>query len=120
MSRPLVGAAAAVFPATGAPGEAATLEETGAFIAAYEEARGAPWDDDQRQVTGAAGLWARAFNAKKAALRADGGPVLRHLKIEAVDRLRLAGAYKGERCYVDNALAGSDSLPGPSFLGEST
>jgi hypothetical protein len=88
----LVGAAAAAFPATGTPGEAATLEETGAFIAAYEEVRGAPWDDDQRQVSWAAGLWVSAFNAKKAALQADSGPVLRHLKTEAVDRLRLAGA----------------------------
>ncbi len=58
--------------------------------------RGAPWDDDQRQVSWAAGLWVRALNAKKAALQADRGPVLRRLEIEAVDRLRLAGAWLGQ------------------------
>jgi hypothetical protein len=30
-------------PATGAPGEAATVEQTDQFLAAYEQARGRPW-----------------------------------------------------------------------------
>jgi hypothetical protein len=35
--------AAAVWPAAGGPGEAATVEQTEAFLAAYERARGRPW-----------------------------------------------------------------------------
>jgi hypothetical protein len=88
----IVGAAAAVFPATGAPDEAASLEETEAFQAAYAGARGRPWSEDERQVCWAAGLWVRAFNARKEAVDGPDGPVQRRLFGEAEQRLTLASA----------------------------
>ena len=85
------GAASAVFCATGAPGDAATIDESEAFLAAYERARGRAWTADERQVCWAAGLWGRAFNARKMA-EAGGGPELDVLRGEAPERLRRAGA----------------------------
>jgi hypothetical protein len=61
-------------------------------LSAYEQARGQPWSVDERQVCWAAGLWIRAYNAKKAALVGDGGALLERLSSEAAVRLRLAGA----------------------------
>lgn len=93
-SRPeavIVGAAAAVFTATGAPLTEATIEETYVFLSAYEQARGQPWSSEERQVCWAAGLWVRAFNAKKEAVSGTGAPVLERLASEATERLRLAG-----------------------------
>ena len=93
-SRPeavIVGAAAAVFTATGAPLTEATLEETQAFLTAYEQARGQPWSSEERQVCWAAGLWVRAFNAKKEAVSGTGASILERLASEARERLRRAG-----------------------------
>jgi aminoglycoside phosphotransferase (APT) family kinase protein len=61
----IVGLAAAVFPAMGGPGEEATVDETAAFLAAYEEARGRRFSVEERQQAWMAGLWVRAFDAKK-------------------------------------------------------
>jgi Ser/Thr protein kinase RdoA (MazF antagonist) len=94
VSRPeaaIAGVAAAVCPAFGGPGTA-TLEESEAFLQAYEQARGRPWSADERQVCWAAGLWVRAYNAKKATLEGDSGALLGRLAGEAAERLRLAGA----------------------------
>ena len=94
VSRPeaaIAGVAAAVVPAFGGPG-AATLEDTDAFLRAYEQARGQPWSVDERQVCWAAGLWIRAYNAKKATLAGDEEALLGRLAREAQERLRLAGA----------------------------
>jgi hypothetical protein len=88
----LAGAAAAMFTATGAPLTEATIDQTAAFLAAYEQARGRPWREGDRQVCWAAGLWVRAFNAKKATLDRDGKPVVDRLASEAPERLRRAGA----------------------------
>ena len=60
----LAGAAAAVFPASGEAG-AATVEETAAFLDAYCEARGLTWSRWETAAAWAAGVWVRAFNAKK-------------------------------------------------------
>jgi hypothetical protein len=60
----VAGLAAAVYPANGA-GTEATVEESEDFLAAYEEARGSAFSDDDRQVAWAAGLWNRSFDAKK-------------------------------------------------------
>lgn len=87
----LAGAAAAVFPATGVPLTEATVAETAAFLAAYEGARGRAWDADERQICWAAGLWVRAFNAKKAAVSGEDRATLARLAAEAGERLRLAG-----------------------------
>lgn len=79
----IVGAAAAVIPASGAPAEAASLEQTDAFLTAYGAARGRPWSGDERQVSWAAGLWVRAFNARKEAVDLQDGPVQQRLIPEA-------------------------------------
>jgi hypothetical protein len=86
----IVGLAAAVWPAAGAPGEAATVEQTGDFIAGYQRAAERPWTEPEVQDAWAAGLWVRLFNAKKDA--ADGGgPQLDRLAHEVDERLAGAG-----------------------------
>jgi Ser/Thr protein kinase RdoA (MazF antagonist) len=86
----VAGLAAAVWPAAGAPGQAATVEQTGQFLAAYEQARGRPWTAGERQACWAAGLWVRAFNAKKQRM-AGGGPDLDRLAAELPERAGRAG-----------------------------
>jgi hypothetical protein len=86
----VAGLAAAVWPAAGAPGEAATVEQTERFLAAYERARGRAWTPAERQAGWAAGLWVRAFNAKKQRL-AGGGPHLDRLAPEIPERAARAG-----------------------------
>jgi hypothetical protein len=86
----VAGLAAAVWPAAGAPGEAATVEQTWLFLAAYEQARGRPWTAGERQACWAAGLWVRAFNAKKERM-AGGGPHLDRLAAEVAERAARAG-----------------------------
>jgi hypothetical protein len=85
----IVGLAAAVWPATGAPGEAATVAQSAEFIASYQQAAGRQWTSPEIQDAWAAGLWVRLFNAKKDA--ADGGgPQLDRLAGEIQERLTLA------------------------------
>lgn len=81
----MAGLAAAVWPATGAPGEAATVEQTDQFLAAYEQARGRPWTPAERQACWAAGLSVWAFNAKKQHM-AGGVPDLDRLAAEVPER----------------------------------
>jgi hypothetical protein len=87
----IAGVAAAVCPAFGGPGTA-TVEESEAFLQAYEEMRGQPWSVDEWQIGWAAGLWIRAYNAKKATLEGNSGALLERLASEATERLCLAGA----------------------------
>jgi hypothetical protein len=85
----IVGLAAAVWPAAGAPGEAATVAQSAQFIASYQRAADRQWAEGEAQDAWAAGLWVRLFNAKKDA--ADGGgPQLDRLAGEIGDRLALA------------------------------
>jgi hypothetical protein len=85
----IVGLAAAVWPATGAPGEAASISQTQDFIVSYQSASGRPWSQSEVQDAWAAGLWVRLFNARKDA--ADGGgPQLDRLEGEVHERLALA------------------------------
>ncbi|WP_246652931.1 phosphotransferase [Nonomuraea guangzhouensis] len=86
----IAGAAAAVFTETGEPFETATIDETGRFLAVY--GGGAGWGTEEHEIAWAAGLWVRAFNAKKASLTAGGARVLDRLAHEAKTRLRRAGA----------------------------
>lgn len=88
----IAGAAAAVFPVSGGLMHAASLEETTAFLAAYERARGRPFDADEREAAWAAGLWVRAFNAKKTAVAGREPELVATFRDEAAARLRLAGA----------------------------
>lgn len=86
----IAGQAAAVWPGTGLPGEVSTLQQTEHFLAAYERASGHSWTDRDIRAAWAAGLWTRAFDAKKASLvGADPGAVL--TRAEALERCRLAG-----------------------------
>jgi hypothetical protein len=90
----IAGAASAVYTATGAPNTSATVQQTAAFIAAYEVARGSIWTDEERELAWAAGLWVRVFNAKKATLRPGGhvpSPSRLRLEQEVGERLRGAG-----------------------------
>ena len=85
----IVGLAAAVWPAAGAPGEAATVAQSAEFIAAYQRAADRQWSEQEIQNAWAAGLWVRLFNAKKDAAN-GGGPQLDRLADEVGERLALA------------------------------
>ena len=87
----VAGLASAVFTATGKPG-GASLAETTAFLTAYAEARGRPWAPAEQEACWAAGLWIRAFNAKKDSLRYASDPGTEQLREEVHERLRRAGA----------------------------
>lgn len=91
----IAGAAAAVFPADRLPLSDATVAESEAFLVAYAAARGRPWSDEERQLAWAAGLWVRAFNAKKAFVRDPDSLVAHHLKEEIATRQGLAGMAPG-------------------------
>ena len=71
----MAGLASAVWPAAGGPDEAA---------------RGRPWTASEGQACWAAGLWVRAFNAKKERMD-GGGPQLDRLAEEAPERSARAG-----------------------------
>jgi hypothetical protein len=86
----IAGQAAAVWPAAGGPGEAASIDQTEQFLSTYEQVRGRPWTPAEREACWAAGLWVRAFNAKKDAV-VGGGPQLDRLSYEAAQRARDAG-----------------------------
>jgi Ser/Thr protein kinase RdoA (MazF antagonist) len=83
----VVGLAASVWPC-GARPRAATVDESRAFIEAYQRAADRRWSTDETEASWAAGLWVYAFNAKKASL--DGVAWLD--PDEAQQRLALAGA----------------------------
>jgi hypothetical protein len=85
----IVGLAAAVWPAAGAPGEAATVAQSQEFIASYQLAAGRQWTGREVQDAWAAGLWVRLFNARKDAA-GGGGPQLDRLAGEISERLALA------------------------------
>ena len=84
-SEPVIaGLAAAVYPANGA-GTEATVEESEAFLDAYQDARG-PFNDYELAQAWAAGLWNRSFDAKKQ-LATEGEPKSL-TEAEAVERRR--------------------------------
>jgi len=86
----IAGQAAAVWPGTGLPGEVASLAQSEQFLTAYEGASGQSWTDRDVQAAWAAGLWTRAFDAKKASL-VGADPAAALTKSEAKERSRLAG-----------------------------
>jgi hypothetical protein len=51
----IAGQAAAVWPAAGGPGEAASIDQTEQFLSAYEQARSQPWTPAEREARWAAG-----------------------------------------------------------------
>jgi len=86
----VAGLASAVWPAAGGPEEAASVEQSEQFLDAYAQARGRRWTPAERRACWAAGLWVRAFNAKKQRL-GGGGPQLDRLAGEAPERAARAG-----------------------------
>ncbi len=84
----LVGLASAVYPAN-EPGTEATVEESEAFLDAYESARGRAFTDDEREQAWAAGLWNRSFDAKEQF--AIDGASKSFTESEATERQRRAG-----------------------------
>jgi len=83
-----------VFTATGA-NTSANLDQSEAFLIAYEQSRVLAWTDEERELAWAAGLWVRVFNAKKATLRPGGetpSPSRLTLEQEFPERLHRAGA----------------------------
>jgi hypothetical protein len=84
-SEPVIaGLAAAVYPTTCA-GTEATIEESEAFLDAYQEVRGS-FSEDEVADAWAAGLWNRSFDAKKQ-LVSEGKPKSL-TETEAVERQR--------------------------------
>lgn len=79
----IAGMAAAIYPAL------ATVTETRDFLDAYAAARGRPFSAGELQRCWAAGVWTRAFDAKKQ--HAAGQPVNCLTEDEARQRLHLAG-----------------------------
>ena len=85
----IAGLAAAVFPATGRQGEEATVDETASFLEAYQHSRGRAFSAREVQEAWAAGLWVRAFDAKKQF--ATTGMIHALGEREAIERRRHAG-----------------------------
>ena len=81
---------AAVWPGTGQAGEVATVQQTEEFLIAYQHTSGRHWTDQDFQAAWAAGLWTRAFDAKKASL-IGANPDAALTRAEAHERLRLSG-----------------------------
>ena len=84
----IVGLAAGVWPAGGDAGHAATVAQSADFIASYQVAAGAQWNEQDIQHAWAASLWVRLFNAKKDVGSGD-FPELDRLAGEIDERLSL-------------------------------
>lgn len=83
----IVGAAAAVFARSGDI-SAATVEESDAFLDAYQRERGRPFTKVELGAAWAAGLWVLAFDTKENAVNRRGNP--ESFADEAWERLRRA------------------------------
>jgi hypothetical protein len=85
----IAGLAAASFLGIDGPPMMASVEDSAAFLDAYQQARGCRWTSADYAACWAAGLWQRAIDAKAQSLDSDPEQILsRH---EARARLRLAG-----------------------------
>jgi hypothetical protein len=71
----------------------AGVEDSAAFLDAYQRARGRRWTAADHAACWAAGLWQRAFDAKVRSIDGDPGQILP--RPEARARLRLAGLDPG-------------------------
>lgn len=86
----IVGFASAVWTKQSKPEDVATVEQSAAFIDAYERAVGVRWTPPDRQAAWAAGLWVRLFDARMEAASGDGRSLDR-LSGEIAQRLERAG-----------------------------
>jgi hypothetical protein len=89
----IAGLAAASFLGIEGPARMASVEDSAAFLDAYQRARGRRWTPGDNAACWAAGLWQRAFDAKTRSL--DGDPEQILTRLEAAARLRLAGLDPG-------------------------
>ena len=89
----IAGLAAASFLGLDGPPPLASVEDSAAFLDAYQRARGRRWTSADYAACWAAGLWQRAFDAKTRSL--DGDPEQILTRHEAQARLRLAGLDPG-------------------------
>ena len=85
----IAGLAAASFLGIDDPTAMANVEQSAAFLDAYQQARGRGWTRGDYAACWAAGLWQRAFDAKARSL--DGDPEQILTRHDARARLRLAG-----------------------------
>jgi hypothetical protein len=69
--------------------ELATVEDTERFLVAYCQARGREFSAGELQLSWAAGVWTRAYDAKYQ--HAAGQPITSLSKNEARERLRRSG-----------------------------
>jgi len=67
----VAGVCSAMFTATGEPHTEASIDESARFLDAYQAAREWRWSDAELRLAWGAGLWVRAFNAKKSQARGD-------------------------------------------------
>jgi hypothetical protein len=89
----IAGLAAASFLGIDDSARLAAVEDSAAFLDAYQHARGRRWTSQDYAACWAAGLWQRAFDAKTRSL--DGDPEQILTRHEAGARLRLAGLDPG-------------------------
>ncbi|HEX5402577.1 MAG TPA: phosphotransferase [Pseudonocardiaceae bacterium] len=87
----LVGAAGAVFPKLG-PALLPPIESTEAFLAAYQDARGRSFTDEEQEIAWAASLWPTAHDVRWEALHGYTAVSGRALWTQAAERLRRANA----------------------------
>jgi phosphotransferase family enzyme len=85
----IAGLAAASFLGIEDPATMASVQDSAAFLDAYQQALGRRWTSQDYAACWAAGLWQRAFDAKTRSL--DGDPEQILTRHEAGARLRLAG-----------------------------
>jgi hypothetical protein len=85
----IVGMAAAVYPASGPPWQPATIDESQEFLSAYARAKSEVWTSIDIQACWAAGVWVRAFDAKKESVE---GVISNLSEDEASGRLSRAAA----------------------------
>jgi hypothetical protein len=85
----IAGFAAVSFRGIGGPAPLASIDDSAAFLDAYQQARGRAWTSADHAVFWAAGLWQRAFDAKTQSL--DGDPEQILTRHEARGRLHRAG-----------------------------
>jgi hypothetical protein len=90
----IAGAASAVFTATGHELTEPPPDESREFLDAYARARGRAWAAEETAVAWAAGLWVRAFNAKKASVRGhpDAAQMLSRFASELDARMPFIGS----------------------------
>jgi hypothetical protein len=89
----IAGLAAVSFAGIDDPAAMASVEDSAAFLNAYQHARSLRWTSGDYADCWAAGLWQRAFDAKTQSLDGDPGQIL--TRDEASARLRLAGLNPG-------------------------